>query len=160
MKVTTKSYDNSCEVCKLSNAKKIISRRTRARSEIPFERVYYDLIQVEPRLSDISWVLHFQDDYTRMNFVYEAANKKQTTQLQVLKDFANFVRQQYGCEIRIWKLDHESALKSKFDNWVQENGYLVENSAPYTPEQNGAIERLGGVCHEDKSRIIQECSFT
>ena len=59
VKVTTKSYDNSCEVCRLSNAKKIISRRTRARSEIPFERVHYDLIQVEPRLNDISWVLYF-----------------------------------------------------------------------------------------------------
>ena len=36
---------------------------------------------------------------------------------------------------------------------MQEKGYLVENSALYTPEQNGAIKRSGGVIQVKATKL-------
>ena len=42
-------------------------------------------------------------------------------------------------------MDQETALGRQFTAWTTEKGIMVEYSSPYTPEQNGAAERSGGV---------------
>jgi hypothetical protein len=142
------SYDDHCEVCRLSFAKAIVSRRVRMRATAPYERVHYDLISIKPAANDIRYIAHFLDDFTRMNHIYVIHNRHETTQLATIQSFVAHVRRQYDREIKIFKLDGERGLQTRFFHWIKTNGYIIEPSPPRTPEPNGAIERSGGVLKE------------
>ena len=47
--------------------------------------------------------------------------------------------------IQIFKRDGERTLGRAYKKWIKKKGIKEEISAPYTPEQNGAAERSGGV---------------
>ncbi|KIM93060.1 hypothetical protein OIDMADRAFT_62036 [Oidiodendron maius Zn] len=65
--ITNTSYDDACEVCRLSTAKQIISRREPDRAMVPYERVHYDLFPINPSPDGIKYIAHFRCDYTKMN---------------------------------------------------------------------------------------------
>ena len=56
----------------------------------------------------------------------------------------------WGCKVAILKLDGEKALGSAFYGFCKDEGIEWVESLPYTPEQNGPIERAG--------KTIIECS--
>jgi hypothetical protein len=78
-----------------------------------------------------------------MNFVYTLPRKSFLT--TTILQFTAFVRRRFDYKVRIFHIDNEPALGDKFDTWIKGNGYTVEYSAPYTPSQNGAAERAGGL---------------
>ena len=67
---TLKPTDPVCEICRLSNAKRIVSRVPRKRATQPFWRVCWDLIQMNESMNGEVYVFHFLCDFTRMHFVY------------------------------------------------------------------------------------------
>jgi hypothetical protein len=73
-----------------------------------------------------------------MNHVFTKPKKSMT--LPTVKEFEAWVSRRYNQLIQIIKVDGETSLGKKFDNWVKEKGITVERSAPYTPAQNGAAE--------------------
>jgi len=141
-----------CEVCSVSKAHHIVSQQPAPRSETPYERICFDLIQMTRGYNGDQWIAHFLCDCTRMNHVYTQSRKSLT--LQTIKEFTAFVRRQYGQAVQIIHLDGETSLGNDFDNWVAQEGIAVERSAPYTPAQNGAAERSGGVI-VTKARAMQ-----
>jgi transposase InsO family protein len=140
---TSHEEDSICEVCKLTKAQRQISRRPATRATQLMERVHFDLIQMNTAYNGDNWGLHFLEDFTRMNFAYTYPLKSDT--LEMIKDFYTFVETQYQTKIRIFKRDGEQTLGRAYDAWIREKGIAEEISAPYTPEQNGAAERSGGV---------------
>jgi hypothetical protein len=48
-------------------------------------------------------------------------------------------------EIRVFKSDREKALNTDFMDYLSNEGIIWERSVAGTPEQNGFIERAGGV---------------
>jgi len=38
-----------------------------------------------------------------------------------------------GYEIKIFHSDNERSLGKVFDDWIKQEGYTFESSAPYTP---------------------------
>jgi hypothetical protein len=102
-----------------------------------------DLIQMTEGFNGDKWVLHFLDDATRLNFVYTLSRKSFLT--DTILRFTAFIRRRFNYRVRIFHTDNEPALGEKFDTWIKDNGYTVEYSAPYTPGQNGAAERSGGL---------------
>ena len=132
-----------CEVCSLSKAHRRISRRPAAHSTKPFERVHLDLVQMTYGFNHRRWFIHFLCDHTRMNHVDTLPQKSGA--LQSIKDFAAWIRNRYDISIRFLHLDGETSLGNAFNRWIAKKGITVEQSAPYTPEQNGAAERSGGV---------------
>ena len=87
--------------------------------------------------------LHFVCDKTRVHFGYTFPSK--TDARETVKDFSAFVKRQYGKEILIWHTDGEKSLeKAEFGDWLREEGYIYETTAPYSPSQNGPAERAGG----------------
>ncbi|KAF5197653.1 Transposon ty1-dr1 gag-pol polyprotein, partial [Thalictrum thalictroides] len=142
---TTKPTKQVCEVCRLSNAKRIISRQPRVRATRPFWRVSWDLIQMRPNLEGEVYVLHFICDYTRMHFVYILPNKMQDSLINTFISFVEYVKRHWGFDIVTWKGDGEKSLGSKWVVWINSHGYEVETSSPETQEQNGDAERSGGM---------------
>jgi transposase InsO family protein len=78
-----------------------------------------------------------------MNFVYILQSKQAA--LRTIKDFCAWIKRQYKLLVRIFRLDGETSLLTKFENWAATEGIQIERSPPRTPQQNGAAERSGGV---------------
>ena len=155
--VTDTSYDTNCEVCRVTKAKRIISRRTRERAMTPYKRVHFDLIQMDTGLGSDRWIAHFQCDMTRMNHVYTLTDKRGPTILSCFQDLEQLVRTRWNFQIRIIRTDGERSLGNEFNQWKSAKGITVEKSAPFTPEQNGASERSGGVIIE-RARSLKASS--
>ena len=64
------------------------------------------------------------------------------------------MKRQYNKDIKILRIDRERSLSKRFIAWTNKLGIVVERSALYTPEQNGAAERLGGVILA-RARLLQ-----
>jgi hypothetical protein len=132
-----------CEACSLSKAHKQISRRPAPRAEKPFEKVHFDLIQMTEGFNGDRWILHFLDDRTRMNFVYTLPDRTQSSVLTTIRQFVALVERQFDYKIKTFKTDNESALGKESTTWIKNDGYTLDQSAPYTPDQNGPAERSG-----------------
>ena len=98
------------------------------------------------------WISHFRCMATLMNFVYTHNSKAEST--AVVKQFHALVKTRYNRTIVFIRLDGERSLGHEFDRFIETNGITAERSAAYTPEQNGAAERSGGVIIV-KARAIQ-----
>lgn len=142
---TSKPAIQVCEVCRLANAKRIISRVPRTRASRPFWRISWDLIQMNEGKNNEKYVMHFLCDCSRMNFVYLLPNKKQDTLMNTFIAFAEYIKRRWGFDIVVWKGDGEKSLGAWWIVWVNSKGYEVETSAPETQAQNGDAERSGGV---------------
>ena len=133
-----------CEVCTIANLQNQVSRRPAERATEPFERVYFDLIQMTRAYNGDEWAMHFLCDKVRAHFGYTFPSK--TDARETVKDFKAFVKRQYDKEILIWHTDGEKSLeKAEFGDWLRKEGYIYETTAPYSPSQNGPAERAGGV---------------
>jgi hypothetical protein len=138
-----KSALTLCESCAVSNAKQIVSRRPADRATVPFGHVHIDLIQLHQAYNGDCWVLHFLNDYSRMNFIYTLLSEELAS--DTIQNFASFVFGQFGHRIRIFQTDHERSSIKDFKHRVARKGIGMELAATYTSAQNGATERSGGV---------------
>ena len=145
VKVTPSEHDPACEVCRLADASKIISRRSQQRAKEPYEKAHWDLISMKPGIGDAVQILHLLDDMTRMNHIYILRNKNQESVISTLQSFVHMVNTRFGYIVRIFRHDNDRSLGKKWDEWLRASGITSESSAVYTPEQNGAAERSGGV---------------
>jgi hypothetical protein len=67
------------------------------------------------------------------------------------KEYKAFVENQTGMKIKTFLSDNGGEFVSKkFDNFLHECGIQRQTSAPYTPQQNGVVERT--------NRTIMECA--
>jgi len=136
-------YIPPCQTCRLSSAKQIISRIPTDRQSVPFAKVHLDLIQMRLSMDNSEYLQHFLDDCTHMNFVYTQETKR--TSLAIVQDFCAMTERQYNLPVKILKLDGETSLLTKLEQWASKKGITIERSPPYTQGQNGAAERSGGV---------------
>ena len=83
------------------------------------------------------------DDFSSMNFAKTLPLKAGL--LESVKEFIQFIKTHYDCTVRILHMDNESSLQTQFVNWTREMGITVEFTAPYSPSQNGRVERTGGM---------------
>ena len=133
-----------CEECHLANMQCQISRYPPQRATEPFERVFFDLIQMDTAFNGDNWAMHFLCDKARTHYGYTFPQKLDAR--PALKNFTAFVKRQYKVEIQIWHTDGEKTMeKHEFGLWIRSEGYVYEFTAPDTPSQNGPAERAGGV---------------
>ena len=79
-----------CETCSLAKAHQIISHCPADCTMEPLVYVHLDLIQVTSAYNNYCWVLHFLDDFSRINFMYTLATKSELT--NTVKQFMAYVK--------------------------------------------------------------------
>ena len=131
--------------CRLAKAKNIISRRPFQEHPTtkPLERVHYDLIQLDQAQNGDLWVSHFICVYTKFNWLWTHRKKSQATLF--VERIINLTIYYYGQRIRFLHSDGKRALGDIFNKLIKDNSIVWESTAPYIPNQNGLIERSGGV---------------
>ena len=129
-----------CETCSEGKMIKEINRNPDKRATSPLELVHCDLAgPVDPAAKDgYRYALNFVDDYSGVMFVYFLQTKDQTVRAteKFLADAAPF-----GQVKRIRSDNGGEFTCQDFQTLLIKNKISHEKSAPYSPHQNGTVER-------------------
>ncbi|GBP67396.1 Retrovirus-related Pol polyprotein from transposon TNT 1-94 [Eumeta japonica] len=87
-----------------------------------------------------NYFMTFIDDYSKKVFVY-FLHKSEA--LEKFKEFKNQLEKQLECNIKYLRSDNGlEYVNSSFSDFLKSNGIIHQTTSPYTPEQNGGLERM------------------
>jgi hypothetical protein len=130
------------EAYELANPKQQISRKRPdpTPNDPPFAHLDIDIIQeTTPGYNGDRYIFHYL--CSRINFhILTTARQK----LELPADIqyqVEFIKLQWGFEVKVIHIDGETSLGTAFDDWVREKRIKYHESAP----QHGRIEGTGGI---------------
>jgi transposase InsO family protein len=100
----------------------------------------YITIGVALSIGGSKYCLIIVDDYSRFTWVFFLQEKSQTQ--ETLKGFLRRAQNEFGLRIKKIRSDNGTEFKnSQIEGFLEEEGIKHEFSSPYTPQQNGVVER-------------------
>jgi transposase InsO family protein len=108
----------------------------------PLELLHMDLFGLIAYISigESKYCLVIVDDYYRFTWVFFLQDKSQTQ--EILKGFLRRAQNEFGLRIKKIRSDNGTEFKnSQIKGFLEEEGIKHEFSSPYTPQQNGVVER-------------------
>ena len=147
---------NNCVDCQTEKAKrKAIPKVWGTRATEKLEIVHTDILGPIDTISvdNFKYAIGFIDSYTRFSAVYLLKNKSDSTQM--LKQFIA----DYGKPKTIASDNPKEFKFGKFKQFCLDNAIRTEFSAPYTPEENGKIERTWGSVMAITRCLLQTASM-
>lgn len=86
------------------------------------------------------YFLTIVDDYSRFTWVFLLQSKREVG--VVLKDFFSMICNQFGCSVKTIRSDNGTEFfNSQMNALFSTLGIVHQSSCPYTPQQNGVVER-------------------
>ncbi|KAK1650391.1 hypothetical protein QYE76_068196 [Lolium multiflorum] len=149
-------HDEDC-VCSACVAGKQLKKRHPIKSIVsssrPLELLHLDLFGPShyDTLGGSKYGLVIVDDYSRYSWVFLLKSKDETYREFII--FTKKAQRMYESEIKAIRTDNGTEFKNyTMQEFVDDEGIKHEFSAPYTPQQNGVVER--------KNRTIIEMART
>jgi transposase InsO family protein len=108
----------------------------------PLELLHMDLFGPIAYISidGSNYCLVIVDDYSRFTWVLFLQDKSQTQ--ETLKGFLRRAQNEFGLRIKKIRSDNGMEFKnSQIEGFLEEDDIKHEFSSPYTPQQNGVVER-------------------
>lgn len=138
--------DHICDACQRAKATKIYNREPQEQSQHPYQFIHTDLVGPITPTSFLGkrYFFKFTDDCTCHTETYTGTKKSDW--LQCLKAFHNLAKTRTKSSRPTERIRSHycSKLQSKkVDQWLAQEGIILEPSAPYSQEQNGVSERVG-----------------
>ena len=132
--------DFECGTCTQGKMCQTRSRKPDERATAPLEFVHCDLAgPISPVARDgFRYVLCFVDDHSGINMVYFLKQKSDTLEATE-KFFADVAP--YGKVKRIRSDNGSEFMNKEFKSLLRTKGIKHETSCPYSPHQNGTVER-------------------
>jgi transposase InsO family protein len=141
---------NVCEPCvKGKHARTPFSTSETGKASRPLELVHMDVCgPVTPQSrGGANYLATFLDDYSGLSVVKPLAHKHQVAETVI--DTLKFLETQCGnrqAKVRTLRTDRGSEyLNQTLSSYCKKEGIKHETTAPYSPQQNGAAERLNRV---------------
>src|SRR5438034_2119181 len=95
------------------------------------------------------------DDYSRLTWVFFLQDKSEVQ--ETFKKFARRAQNEFDVKIRRIRSDNGSEFKNtSIEEFLDEEGIKHEFSAPYTPQQNGVVERKNRTLIEAARTMLDE----
>jgi transposase InsO family protein len=119
----------------------------------PLELLHMDLFGpiAYISISGSKYCLVIVDDYSCFTWVFFLQEKSQTQ--ETLKGFLRQAQNEFGLRIKKIRSDNGTEFKnSQIEGFLEDEGIKHEFSSPYTPQQNGVVER--------KNRTLLDMSRT
>ena len=149
-----------CEPCVMGKAKSVPHRHPIQPATRIAELIHTDVMgPIDPPgtfdpLSDkghkakrpYRYIQTFTDDFSRYSWVRFLTSKNEATQSFLW--FKEDIETQTSQKIARVRLDGGELLTDRFKQACQSSGIHFEPTAPYSPEENGYAERLGGILFE------------
>jgi transposase InsO family protein len=111
-------------------------------TDMSLELLHIDLFDTIAYISidESKYYLVIMDDYSRFTWVFFLQEKTQTQ--DTLKGFLRWVQNKFGLRIKNIRSDNGTGFKnSQIEGFLEDEGIKHEFSSPYTPQQNGVVER-------------------
>ena len=140
MRVTGKK-EFDCETCVMGKMTQPRNRKPDTGATMPLELVHCDLAgPIDPIAREgFRYALAFVDDYSGMIMIYFLQNESDT--LRATEKFLADLSP-YG-KVKSIRSDNETEFTSQaFENLLIKHSIKHERSAPYSPHQNGNVERV------------------
>jgi len=136
-----------CDGCMRAKAKaKKLKKSTEIHAKEPGECLFLDATgPFQPSLSSSKLDAKIVDDYSRKTWMAHIKTKMQVTDL--LKQHLDELKGQ-GKNVKFLRCDNAPEHGTKLTTICKERGVTVEFTAPYTPQQNGVVER----------KIVMDCN--
>jgi transposase InsO family protein len=95
------------------------------------------------------------DGYSRFTWVFFLQEKSQTQ--ETLKKFLRRAQNEFGLRIKKIRSDKGTEFKtSQIEGFLKEEGIKHEFSSPYTPQQNGVVERKNRTLLDMARTMLEE----
>ncbi|XP_019240977.1 PREDICTED: uncharacterized protein LOC109220963 [Nicotiana attenuata] len=131
-----------CPICPMPRQNRLpFSERTIATTKI-FEILHVDLggPYHVPTHDKKRYFITLVDDYSRCTWTHLLSCKSNA--LQVVKAFSAMVKNQFNCSIKTTRTDNGlEFINSEIASFLQFEGIIHQKTCPYTPQQNGIVER-------------------
>ncbi|KAK1419766.1 hypothetical protein QVD17_29081 [Tagetes erecta] len=132
-----------CDSCLAGKQSRLpFPNQTTYRARKPLELVHTDLCgPITPStLAGNRYFILFVDDYSRYAWIYTIKTKDEA--LNVFKKFKHEVELELSLKIKALKSDRGGEFLNRlFTNYCDETGIKRLFTAPYSPQQNGVVER-------------------
>lgn len=132
----------SCGTCPLAKQCKQPFPLSQSQATSPFDLVHCDLwgpYRV-PTYNGCKYFLTLVDDYSRAVWTILLPTKQHAS--QSIKDFFAYVHNQFTTTIKCLRSDNGGEFLSKdLTDFFTSHGVLHQTTCPYTPQQNGRVER-------------------
>nr|GEW90533.1 zinc finger, CCHC-type [Tanacetum cinerariifolium] len=120
----------------------VSGKKAKARSTSPLDLVYGDLCGpiTPPTPSGKKYIFLLVDDYSRYMWVYFLTMKDQA--FGTFKEYKNSIENELRTTLKMLRTDPGGEFtSSEFTQYYKENGIARQLTAPYSPQQNGVVER-------------------
>lgn len=127
----------------------------RERSTVALHRVHTDLVgPIEtPTINGARYFMLLRDEYSGFMYVYFMKAKSEV--VDKLRSFIHEASVTAQCQVQILRSDNGSEFKNESVKLLCDTeGVIQEFSAPYTPQQNGEIERANRTILETARTIL------
>ncbi|GJS95759.1 retrotransposon protein, putative, unclassified [Tanacetum coccineum] len=132
-----------CEGCVLAKQTRIpFPEQAVFRAKKPLELVHADLCgPITPTtVGGSKYFLLLVDDFSMWSWVYMLIGKFEA--FDAFKQYKKMVEESSGYKVKTLRTDHGGEFTSKdFAKFCEENGIARHLTAPYSPQQNGVVER-------------------
>jgi transposase InsO family protein len=106
-------------------------------------------------ISGSKYCLVIVDDYSRFTWVFFLQEKSQTQ--DTLTIFLRRAQNEFRLRIKKIRSDNGMEFKnSEIEGFLEEEGIKHEFSSPYTPQQNGVVERKNGTLLDMTRTMLDE----
>ena len=146
----------TCEACiQAKQSRKPYPKEAENRSKISGERIMLD-VWGPTRIESIGkwkWYISFIDDCTRNSNIKFMKTKGEA--FDWIKEQVAKIEQKFGKAPRWIRIDNgKEFVNEEMKKWVAEKGITIETTAPYSPSQNGIVERLNWTLLETARAMI------
>lgn len=152
--------ESLCEPCVLSKHCRAPFPTSESKTSAPLELVHMDLngpLQ-EPSLGGALWVATFLDDASKLSVVRPI--KRKADAAGVVKEVLEMLQNQVGKRVKRVRTDRgREYVNEELSSYFKERGIIHETTAPYTPQQNGAAERLNRTLMEKVRAMLQDAGL-
>lgn len=133
--------DYQCVECKKGKATHLPFKTSVSEASEVGEQTHVDLLtSLVVSLGQSKYALVLKDDYSKYRTVYFSKSKEKT--VEMFEDYFNRVKTQTGRNPRRVRSDNGTEeVNSEIDKLLSDLGIIHELSCPFTPEQNGRVER-------------------
>ncbi|GJT89188.1 zinc finger, CCHC-type containing protein [Tanacetum coccineum] len=132
-----------CDVCLIGkHSRAPFPKREKARSTSPLDLVYGDLCGPisPPTPSGKKYIFLLVDDYSRYMWVYFLSTKDQT--FDTFKEYKKTIENELRKTLKMLRTGRGGEFTSnEFTQYCKKNGIARQLTAPYSPQQNGVVER-------------------
>ncbi|GJR06488.1 zinc finger, CCHC-type containing protein [Tanacetum coccineum] len=132
-----------CDACLLGkHSRTPFPNQAKFRSKNPLDLVYGDLCGpiIPATHSGKKFIFLLVDDCTRFMWAYFLTTKDQA--FSTFKEFRQQIKMETRMKLRMLRTDRGGEFTSnEFTKYCKENGIARQLTAPYSPQQNGVVER-------------------